>query len=334
MNSPGLLVEEYRNKILECAHYGHLAIVSPEGVFYSVGNCVQTVFYRSASKPIQALPLIRLGLDRKYGLTEKELAILSGSHRCELEHIEVIESLLQKTGIREEQLIMLPVYPLDPLTKEYMLNRNMDPRKIYHNCVGKHIACILLQRESGQPEEDYWKPESTVQQTILDCISEISAYPRELIGTGTDGCGVPVYALPLRFMANAFLRLACPDLIEDPELRTAATRNASLMNKYPRMISGNGAICSLLCADDNIVAKGGALGVYCFGLRRERLGVAYKISDGSYDELPLIAVSILEQLGYSGTDTIDRLRDRFPKTIRNDCGVEVGEYLPVFRLSK
>ncbi|HHW47865.1 MAG TPA: asparaginase [Clostridiaceae bacterium] len=334
MNKPEKLVEEYRNGILECVHFGHIAIVSPEGLKYSVGINDDVMFYRSASKPVQALPVIHMELDKKYGLTEEEVTIMSGSQRCEFVHVEVIESLIKKTCINEEILIMCPTYPLDPLTKEEMLRRNMPPRKIYHNCIGKHIACILLQRELGGYEEEYWKLDSPAQQLIMDFIAQVSEYPREKIKTGVDGCGVPVFAVPLQYIANTFLRLACPELIKDTKLSKTVERNSSLMNKYPRLISGSNAICTLLNEDDNIVAKGGALGVYCFGLRKEKLGVAYKVEDGSYDELPLIAATILEYIKYDSRETIERILKHFPKEIKNDCGKIVGEYVPVFNLEK
>jgi len=174
--------------------------------------------------------------------------------------------------------------------------------------------------------------DSPAQQRIMDFISLMSGYPREKIKTGTDGCGVPVFAVPLQYIANTFLRLACPELIKDEKLRKAVERNSSLMNKYPRLISGSNAICTLLNQDDNIVAKGGALGVYCFGLRKEKLGIAYKVEDGSYDELPLIAATILEFIKYDRHATIERILNQFPKEIKNDCGKLVGEYVPVFKL--
>jgi len=332
MSTIEILVSEYRNNILECVHSGILTVVSPEGLKYSVGDPNHLMFYRSASKPVQAIPVVQLGIDKKYGLTDEEVAIMAGSQRGEFAHIDVINSLMKKTEIREEMLVMLPTYPLDMPTKEELIKRKLPTRKIYHNCIGKHIACILVQRELGGREEDYWKPDSLSQQLIMDYVSLVSEYPRENIKTGTDGCGVPVFAVPIRYMANTFLRLACPQLVKNEEIKPAIERISSLMNKYPRMISGSNAICTLLNEDKNIVAKGGALGVYCFGLRKERLGIAYKVMDGSYDELPLIAVTILKHIGYEKTETIKRVTDQFPFTIKNDCGMEVGKYVIEFKL--
>lgn len=329
-----VLVKEYRNGMEECVHSGLISIVSPDGLKYFAGDPEHLMFYRSASKPVQAMPIVRSGVDKKYGLTDEEVAIMAGSQRGEFVHIDVINSIMKKAGIREEILIMLPTYPLDQPTKEEMLRKNMPPRKIYHNCIGKHIACILMQRELRGREEDYWKLESPVQQLIIDYLSKISDYPREKIKTATDGCGVTVFAVPAQYVANTFLHLACPELIEDDYIRPAAERISSLMNLYPRMISGTNAICTLLNDDANIVAKGGALGVYCFGMRKEQLGIAFKVMDGSYDELPLITTTILKQIRYDKPKTIEKLMSRFPAIIKNDNNRNVGEYEAEFKIKE
>ena len=69
-----VLAEEYRGEILDLVHHGYICVVDKDNrVVASVGDPEQVVFYRSASKPIQALPVIARGLDREYGLTEEEL---------------------------------------------------------------------------------------------------------------------------------------------------------------------------------------------------------------------------------------------------------------------
>jgi len=160
----------------------------------------------------------------------------------------------------------------------------------------------------------------------------ISGYPREQIKVGTDGCGVPVFAMPMKNLAMAYMKMACPDTIVDGLTRDAVIKLTKLMNENYEMVSGTDLICSLLLMDNNIVAKGGAKGVYCFGLRDERLGFSIKIIDGSEEEWPLIVASILEQINYKNKDTIDRLKRVFPRVIVNDNNKEVGESIVRFKL--
>ena len=60
---------------------------------------VRAVFFRSSSKPIQALPVIARGLDKKYGLTDEETAIFSGSHQGDTFHVAALKSIYEKAGL-------------------------------------------------------------------------------------------------------------------------------------------------------------------------------------------------------------------------------------------
>ncbi len=67
------LIYEYRGQILDNVHQGYVSIVDESSnVLFHIGSPDEVVFYRSASKPIQALPVIVRRLDEKYGLTEEE----------------------------------------------------------------------------------------------------------------------------------------------------------------------------------------------------------------------------------------------------------------------
>jgi L-asparaginase II len=135
-------------------------------------------------------------------------------------------------------------------------------------------------------------------------------------------------------MAEAYLKLACPDLIQDQPLQQAVYKMTSIMNSQFNMIASEHFICSILLEDNNIVAKGGAQGVYCFGLKNERLGFALKVLNGSEEVWPTIVASILEQIDYSNMETITKLRAIRPSVIRNDAGMEVGSIHERFYLEK
>ncbi len=122
------------------------------------------------------------------------------------------------------------------------------------------------------------------------------------------------------------------ELIKDEPTRRAVERIGKLMNANAEMVSGTGLICSTLLRDDNIVAKGGAKGIYCFGLRKERLAFALKVMDGSEDKWPIIVASILEQIGYDRQRTIDSLYELCPRQFANGSGTIVGTNKAVFRL--
>lgn len=328
-----ILVEEYRGNLLECVHRGYICITGEGGqVIHSVGDSDFITYMRSSAKPIQVLPLLEAGLEEKYGFTDKEITVMAASHRAEQWHVEAIEGIMEKTGIKESELICLPTYPLAADAKEKVLGEGSGPRRIYHNCSGKHMGILTLCTAMGCDKGSYFDINSPAQQEILEHIAYISEYPKEKIVIGVDGCGVPVFGMPMKNLANAYRRLACPDTLDNEKTKEAVIKLSTLMNENYEMISGTNLICTLLNEDPNIVAKGGAKGVYCFGLKEERLGISIKIIDGSEDEWPIIVATILEQLNYKNKETIQRLRRVYPNTVTNDNKKVVGESKVVFKL--
>lgn len=333
MTKEALLVKEYRGGMLECIHSGHICIVDEYGTIKKqAGDPNFRVFTRSAAKPFQAIPGIRAGLIPHYGLNDAEVAIMTASHRAQHYHMETLESLLRKTGLQEQSLVCAPTLPLDREARAQLLREGGDSRKLYHNCSGKHLGIQSYCKMAGMTQEHYNDPDHPVQREILATLADLADYPAEDIRLATDGCGLPVFNLPLSSLATAYMKLACPDRIEDPKTSEAARSVAAAMNKHPEMVGGSGRVDTLLLEDDNIVAKGGFKGVYAFSLRKERLGIAFKIMDGSEEEWGLIVQGILRQLGYQNNGTLQRLKQAFSGIIRNDEGWEVGSSEPVFVL--
>ncbi len=328
-----VLFNEYREGILECIHYGTVCVVNSQGILASAGDTDWLCFYRSASKPIQSLPVLLHGLDKKYGLTEEETAIFSGSHWADEEHVRILESILAKTELKEEQMVMLPTYPNRAERKEQLIKEHMPMRKIYHNCSGKHLGMMLLARELGEPATDYWKRESRTQKEILSVIAQMTDVPVPDIRIGVDGCGVPVYAVPFHAIAASYLRLSQPELIKDAALRRAVEHNMDILHRYPNMIAGKDIICSILASSPDLVGKSGALGVYALGIRSLGLGIAVKIMDGSHDEFAAAVLQVFEELGYDDPEIISKIKEAYSDIILNDNREEVGFRKAVFRLS-
>lgn len=327
------LVEEYRGGVLENVHLGVLCGVSDKGeVIHSVGSPDHVTFLRSAAKPFQAIPVMKHSIAEKFELTAVEAAMFAASHRGETYHMEALESILRKTGIHEDEILCCPTYPLNDEPKFACMREGKSARKLYHNCSGKHTGIIALARELGYRTDNYWELTHPVQQDILHTLAYMADYPVENIQLGVDGCGFPIFALPLKHLAIAYLKLACPDLIGDEVTRDAVARMVSYMHASPESIASHNFICTELLRDKNIVAKGGAKGVYCFSLVRERVAFALKVIDGSETPWPIIVASILEQIGYENKQTIDRLYTVVSKEIKNDNHVLVGERKAAFTL--
>lgn len=321
-----VIVEEYRNGKLENTHQGIVCIMNDEKeIIYEKGNSNQSIFYRSAMKPIQAIPFFTTDVAKKYGLKSDEKALLTASQRGEKYHQEALSSLIEKLNLKEEQLVCGASYPLNDKPKERYIWDHKPKRRLFHNCAGKHLGFLAYAREKGYDMTGYDKPDHPVQKEVLSYLSYLTETPIAQIQVGMDGCGVPVYGVPLKNMALSYLKFAAPDLIADQTTREAVQEIGKIMQAEPEIIASHQFVCTALLKDENIIAKGGAQGVYCFGLKKERISVALKVLSGSELVWPNLLAAILEKIAYPNRATIERLLAIPTAKINNDSGLEIGE---------
>ncbi|WEG19216.1 asparaginase (plasmid) [Alkalihalophilus pseudofirmus] len=320
------LAEEYRAGVLENAHQGLICIVDEKkNVVYSKGDTGEPILYRSAMKPLQAIPVFTSNVIRNYQLTTKEMALFTASQRGETYQQKSLESLITKLDLLEETLICGKSYPLNEVPKINHICNNMPKRKLLHNCAGKHLGFLAYCREHGYPLSSYGKIEHPLQQRILQDVAELAEISKEKIVTAVDGCGVPVHAVPIKNMAISYLKFAVPDLINDITTANAVVNITNTMNAHPEIVASHNFICTTLLKDNNIVAKGGAQGVYCLALKEEKLSIAIKVLSGTELLWPLLVARALEKIGYKNQETIDNLLLIRSKDILNDDGDIVGE---------
>lgn len=321
-----VIAEDYRAGKLENQHQGLICVVNEnKEVIYEKGDMNQHVYYRSAMKPIQAIPVFTTNVIDKYGLSLEEAALFTASQRGEKYHEEALISLRQKIGIDEELLVCHASYPLNDEPKEQYLWDHKQKRKLLHNCAGKHLGFLAYCKEKGYELETYAQPDHPLQQEILHHVSELSETPIEHIHQAIDGCGVPVYGVPLKNMALSYLKYVVPEYVKTVETRDAMDQIVHVMNAHPEIVASHDFICTALLQDSNIVAKGGAQGVYCLSLKKEKISIALKVLSGTELLWPLLVAEILKKLNYENEETIQRLLDIRSKDIFNDNGKVIGE---------
>ena len=338
------VVEATRGAVVESIHYGAITIVDVHGnIVASHGNPATVTFLRSTSKPFQALPFVEMGGPEHYGLTERELAIMCASHIGTDEHVQVIESIQKKVGIREENLLCGTHPPSHKPTREAMLLRGEAPTPNRHNCSGKHSGFIAQALLRSLPIEDYINPDHEIQKTILKTFAEMCNIPPESVRLGIDGCSAPVFAVPLWNAAFAFARLCDPSGLSDTRA-VACQKITHAMTSNPDMIAGSGEFDTLLMqvGKGKIVSKRGAEGYQGIGLlpgaiepESPALGITIKISDGDLDERArsVATIEILRQLGVLSQEQIDQELAKFATgPIYNWRKLKVGELRPVFDL--
>ena len=334
-----ILVKEYRGNIVENTHRGSIAVVSSTGdTIAYLGDIEKQTFMRSASKPIQVLPTLLAGLHRRFNLTDEDVAMFNSSHWGSNHHIFVLEEISRKTGLNPDDMIMKPCASTSAsalaakLTDRSKLHPRQGQSKLQHCCSGKHFSLMLLQRELTGKPDGYQLKDSPVQQQIINFISMLSQTPTFKIGLGIDGCGVPVFALPLRSIAMSYAKLMDPFSLSN-ELRETIDYNFSCIHKYPEKINDYGTPSYYINQNPDLIMKDGSRGVICMAIKSMKLGIAVKLEDGWTDEYQgMIIANILEQLKYENTELIEKLKNCYTTKLFNDCGIEVGHSEVDFKL--
>lgn len=335
-----ILVKEYRGDVVENIHRGSIAIVASTGetIAYA-GDIEKQTFMRSASKPIQVLPTLLAGLHEKYNLTKEEVAILNSSHWGSTHHMYTLHDIAEKTGIDPEDMIMNPSRSIsgsflaDKLSKGNRLHPEEGKSKLQHCCSGKHFSLMMLQRELTGKVSGYQEPSSPVQSQILSFISMLSQTPTYKINLGTDGCGVPVFALPMRSIALAYAKLANPFNLSK-ELTDVIKYNLECINEHPEKINDFYTPSYYVNKNPDLLMKDGSRGVICMAIKSRKLGIVVKLEDGWSDELQgIIIAHILEQLKYEDTELIEELKKVYKTKLYNDCLDEVGHSEVCFDLN-
>lgn len=182
----------------------------------------------------------------------------------------------------------------------------------------------MLQRELTGKVTGYQLPDSPVQKQIISFLSMLSQTPTYRISLGIDGCGVPVFALPMRNIALAYAKLADPFNLPD-DIREAITYNFDCINKNPEKINDYFTPSYYVNKNPDLLMKDGSRGVICMAIRSRKLGIVIKLEDGWSDEYQgIIVARILEQLQYDDKELIEQLKKTYNTKIYNDCKDEVG----------
>jgi L-asparaginase II len=327
---------------VESRHRGHLTAVDGRGESIAALGQPETVTYvRSSGKPFQAIPVIVSGAADRFGFIDQEIAIACGSHSGEPIHVDTVRSMLSKIGLDESALKCGVHEPFSAEVARELTRTQTPPSVLQNNCSGKHAAMLALALHVGAPTESYDDWANPVQQAIAKTVAAFSDIPIEEIAIGTDGCGVPVFGIPVRAMALMYARLVAPSNSFDLATRNACKRIVKAMIDFPEMVGGtkNRLDTELIRAGKGrLISKIGADGVYTVGVLPgaewvNGLGLALKIEDGDdHRARPPAVIEALKQLNVLAEDELAALSSYAPTIIRNRRGERVGEARADFTL--
>lgn len=280
-----------RSGFTESVHHGVVAATDPEGRLLLARGDVEAPFFpRSSNKPLQALAMIRHGLD----LPDELLALVCASHSGLPFQRDGVLRILRGAGLTEADLQNTPDRPLDEQEARRWDAEGNAPASLAQNCSGKHAGMLATCVAAGWDTATYRDPAHPLQQAIAATVEELAGEP--VAATGVDGCGAPVLAISAVGLARAFGRLAAA-----PE-GGPGHRVAEAIRRHPEWLGGPGRdVTDLVAGIPGLIAKDGAEAVYAVGLPDGR-GLAVKISDGGRRASPVVTAAALRALGVVAAD--------------------------------
>ena len=286
-------VKLLREGIAESQHRVQAAVCDTRGrLLMGAGDPSLSAFARSSLKPFQALVSISTGMMERFGLTNRDLAVMCGSHQGTIEQARQVFNILWRCNI-EPSALQCPI----PDGKE---------SRLQHNCSGKHAGMLAACVHQGWPQGDYMERSHPIQSAIAAKIGELMGVPPQEIIAVRDDCGVPTYLMQLEQMATLYAHLSSGQNLE-------MERVVRAMTTHPELVSGEKCFDTDLMrvTAGQLVSKSGAEGIQCVGRVSEGLGLTVKVLDGAKRAKYGTTIHLLVQLGWLSPEAAESLADRY-----------------------
>lgn len=283
----GVLAEVTRGGVVESVHLGHLLALDATGApVLSVGDPGVTFFPRSSLKLLQAVAMLRAGLD----LDAERLALAAASHSGEPAHRDGVRAILAGAGLTEADLRNTPTQPWDAEAAFAWHAAGRGPSSLVQNCSGKHAAMLATCVAAGWDLGTYLDADHPLQRAIRAAVAELTG-DGEPAHTTVDGCGAPLFSCTVAGLARAFARIATA-ADGTPEHRVATA-----VRRHPWFLGGTGrSVTAFIEAVPGLIAKDGAAGVFAAALP-DGSALALKVLDGAARPVPAVAAAALRALG-------------------------------------
>jgi L-asparaginase len=299
-----LTVRLLREGIVESTHAVQAVVADNRGrVLTTAGSAETASFVRSALKPFQALAVTTTGTLERFGLSDRDLAIICSSHQGSVEQARQAFNILWRCDV-DPSALQCPTPPGKPSPLQY-------------NCSGKHAGMLAVCQQRNYPLSSYLQRNHPVQQLILTKVAELLRMPPDEFISAHDDCGAPTYFMQLGQMATLYAQLASGDNLDMERILRAMTH-------HPAMVAGEGLFDTELMrlAEGELVSKSGAEGIQCIGRVGEGLGLAIKVADGAKRAKHAVAIHLLKQMGWITPAIAETLTERY-MTLGNFNRLEV-----------
>lgn len=269
-----------RSGFPESQHIGAAVVVSPDGeVVARRGDVEAQVYPRSALKPFQTVAALRAGVV----LDASGMTIVTSSHAGTPQHVDAVRTVLASVGASEADLQTPEAWPSSRSAANDLVRADLGPSRIAMNCSGNHAGMIGAALALGIPVAEYLDPANRVHGLAQEVLEEHSGAAPDF--PGTDGCGGPVWAVPLVALGRGYANL----FAAHPELGAAILA-------HPVLIDVAGGSTTRAVESLGVVAKIGAEGVWC-AVAPDGSAVAVKVLDGSPRASAAVGVALLAETG-------------------------------------
>ena len=317
---PKLLLEQTRNNLVELQFYGWIVFCdSRKNIKTFGGTNSYPFFHRSCAKPFQASIIKDFNTKEYYSLTDKEIAVCCASHTGEPVHLEILKGILDKIGLSEKDLLC-PV--IEPLNKQEQRHYEGKYSPLHNNCSGKHTLMLAVCRQMGWDIKTYIDINHPLQKEIYKQIKLLcETDSAKELPLSLDGCRAPVWATSLEELSKGFYNLFCTD--DYPDIKQAFLNNPYLIGGSERPDT------QIMQMGQNLIAKAGAGGLLCVANTDTNEVLVFKIIDANMKARSIIAIDIMQQLGWINTNSIAKklLENSLNKIVTTETGENVGEYV-------
>src|SRR5690625_3694885 len=323
-----------REHKIESRHRGLIAVVNQAGdVLAHAGDQHSYIYARSTIKPIIALPLLVDEIAMHYQLTKEELSVACSSHSGQPEHVAAVRSILRKVD-RDENELQCGIHdPWHKRSRSQLREHGKRSTEVHNNCSGKHASMLAWCSHMGVDSAGYLDAAHPVQKRVKEAVALLSGLNESDIPTGVDGCGVPVYYMPLEKLASTMARFGQPTGLPT-EWQQACHQMTTAIQQYPFYLGGESRFETELMqvTQSRLIGKSGAEGVFVVSCPSEGWGLALKMEDGSDRGLFPAVMEALIQLDQFTKKELDLLSAFHQYELRNWAGQKVGQVYPSYKL--
>jgi len=302
-----MLLTYIRDNLREEEHEGYVYSFSKG--FLSKAKTSEPFYLRSCAKPLQAALLIEHDVIDKYGFTSEEIALCCASHTGDEEHLKVANSILKKTGLNINNLKCGIHPPLSEKMRKKLADLNQEPTVLHNNCSGKHLMFLSVTKLNNWDIETYDELTHPVQQEAARIISSLCETNVKNYPITTDGCGVPIFSMPLKNIVTGFINLFTNQKYEQ-------IKNAIL--EFPIIAGGENRLDTTIIQNgkNNLIAKVGAGGLCVVVNLKEKDAFIVKINDCFENARKIVVFETLKRLGWADIP--------YDRTIKTLSGKVVG----------